>query len=72
MSILKDMFAELFGMFVSDVRLTLAILGVVAMSAVMLNIAEVRPMIVGAALLLGNLGVLVAGVTVAARRERRP
>jgi len=69
MSILKDVLAELFGMFVADARLTAAILAVVALVAVLIDGAGVHPLIGGGLLLIGSLGVLVAAVLWAARNR---
>lgn len=70
MSILKDVLAELFGMFVADARLTLAILGIVALTALLVDLAGLAPLLGGAVLLGGTLAVLVTGVVLAARRHR--
>jgi hypothetical protein len=69
MSILKDVLAELFGMFVADARLTVAILCIVAVSAGLIDIAGVTPLIGGGALLAGCLGVTIYGVLSASRRK---
>ena len=68
MSILKDVFSELFGMFVADIRLTAAILAVVALTALF---APVSPALAGAFLTLGTLAVILAAVLLAARKARR-
>jgi hypothetical protein len=70
MSILKEVLAELLGMFIGDVRLSAAVLGVVALSAVLIELAKIDPLIGGAALLAGCLAVVVEGVLSAARRQR--
>lgn len=69
MTILKDVLAELFGMFVADARLTMAILVVVATSAGLIDIAGVAPLVGGSVLLTGCLCVMVAAVLWSARRE---
>ncbi|MCR8722937.1 hypothetical protein [Frigidibacter sp. ROC022] len=66
MSILRDVLAELFGMFVADLRLTLAVLAVVALAAV-LALRLGQPELAGGELLLGCLAVLAASVLRAAR-----
>jgi len=71
MSILRDVLAELFGMFVSDARLTAAILAVVGIAAAMVDLAGMAPLLAGAVLLAGSLGVLVGAVLMAARQHRR-
>jgi len=70
MNILKDVFAELFKMFVSDVRLTAAILGTVLAAAALIDLTRLPPLAGGAALLLGCLAVLVISVLREARRRR--
>ncbi len=71
MSILKAVLAELLGMFVADIRLTAAILCVVAAAAVLVDLMDLAPLLGGAVLLAGCLGVTVAGVLLGARRVRR-
>jgi hypothetical protein len=66
MTILKDVLAELFGMFVSDARLTAAILAVVAIAAALIWFADAA-LLGGAVLLSGCLAVLIESV----RREPR-
>ena len=70
MTILKEVLAELFGMFVADVRITGAILAVVALAALLIDLAGASPMIGGGVLLAGCLGVLMAAVLAAAARKR--
>jgi len=70
MSILKEVLAELLGMFIGDARLSAGVLGVVALSAVLIDLAKINPLIGGAALLAGCLAVVVEGVFSAARRQR--
>lgn len=55
MTILKDVFAELFGMFVGDARLSAAILVVVALAAGLIHLAGASPLIGGGVLLAGCL-----------------
>ena len=69
MSILKDVLAELFGMFVADRRLTAAILGIVAVAAGLIDIAGLDPLIAGSVLLAGCIAVTIAAVMSAARRN---
>lgn len=70
MTILKDVFAELFGMFVGDARLTAAVLVVVAIAAALIDLGGVSPLIGGGVLLVGCLIVLVSAVARAARRQK--
>jgi len=67
MSILADVFKELFKMFVADMRLTLAILGGIILLALLLGIGAVGPLLAG--LLLA--GVCVAVLAEAVLREAR-
>jgi len=69
MTILKDVLAELFGMFVADGRLTIAILCVVALSAGLVRLGEPTGLIGGVFLLVGCLCTLIAAVLLAARRR---
>lgn len=69
MTILKDVLAELFGMFVSDARLTAAVLAVVAVAAGLIGPGGVPPLIGGGVLLIGCLAVLLGAVARAARRK---
>lgn len=68
MTILKDVLAELIGMFLGDLRLSAAILGVVAVAAIMIDFGGLDPLIGGAVLLAGSLVVLVTAVRQAALR----
>jgi hypothetical protein len=69
MTILRDVFAELLGMFVGDARLSAAILAVVALAALLIEVAQVDPLIGGGVLLLGCLAVVVEAVRRASLRE---
>jgi hypothetical protein len=69
MSILKDVLAELFGMFVADARLTAAILCVVAVAAGLIGVLGVEPLVGGALLLVGCLAVTILSVIRAARAK---
>jgi len=64
-NILKDVLSELFGMFVTDVRLTVAILATVSVAALLINATHLPPLTGGAILLLGCVTVLFFSV----RRE---
>lgn len=68
MTMLKDVLAELIGMFVGDARLTIAVLAVVALSAVLVEVAEIEPLIGGGLLLIGCLLLLVENVSRSSRR----
>lgn len=70
MSILKDVLAELFKMFVGDARLTAAILVTVLAAAALIDLTRLPPLAGGVALLFGCLVVLVISVLREARRRR--
>jgi len=69
MTVLRDVFVELFGMFVADYRLSAAILAVVALAAILVDLAHLAPLIGGAALLIGALGAVVGSAWLAARNH---
>ncbi len=70
MSILKDVLAELFKMFLGDLRLTAAILATVLAAAALIDLTRLPPLVGGAGLLVGCLAVLVISVLREARRRR--
>lgn len=70
MTILKDVLAELFGMFVGDARLSAAILAVVAVAALAIDAGGAPPLVGGALLLIGCLAVMIGAVLRTARRKR--
>lgn len=70
MSILREVLAELFSMFVADARLSAAVLLLVGAVAALLTLAEgLDPLIAGGLLLLGCLGLVIESVRRAARRS---
>lgn len=62
MTIIGDVFKELFKMFVADLRLTLAILGGVILVAILLQKAWVSPLVAGLLLTLFCLVVLAEAI----------
>lgn len=70
MSILKDVLAELFSMFISDARLTAAILAIVAMAAALVGGTDLPHLAGGLVLLFGNIAILVLSVRRAARTRK--
>lgn len=72
MTILRDVLGELFGMFVSDARLTGAALAVVLVAAALIDWAEVPALAGGGVLLAGSLLVLLVSVRAEARRRTAP
>ena len=71
MTLLKDFTAELVGMFVGDVPLTLALLGLVAISAALIHLVRVEPVVAGAVLIVGCLVLLVTSVQRGSRNIRK-
>jgi hypothetical protein len=69
MSILKDVLAELFKMFVGDARLTAAILVVVLIAAGLIAATALSALVGGVILLFGCIAVLVLSVNREARRR---
>jgi len=67
MTMLKELAAELIGMFVAERRLTLSVLAIVAMVASLVHVIGVAPLFGGAALLLGCVTLLVESVLRGAR-----
>lgn len=65
MTIFRNVLAELVGMFLSDIRLSGAILIVVAVAAGVIEIASVEPLIGGGVLLFGSLAVVLVAVRLA-------
>jgi hypothetical protein len=68
MSALAAILRELAGLFVDDGLLALAILAVVALAGVCAALAPGAPLLVGAVLAFGCLGVLLANVLATTRR----
>jgi hypothetical protein len=68
MTMLKEILAELIGMFMGDARLTVAVLTIVAVAAASIELAGIDPLGAGGILLVGCLGLLIENV----RRSARP
>jgi hypothetical protein len=68
MSLLREIVAELIGMFLGDLRLSIGVALVVVASVVVARAGVGGTMAAGAVLLVGCLGVLVLAVILAARR----
>jgi hypothetical protein len=62
MTILRDVFSELFSMFVSDAWLTAAVLALVAFAAFLIDVVHADAIIAGGALLFGSLALVVGSV----------
>ena len=67
MSLLKEVIAELIGMFFGDARLTVALLLLVAVAGALIKLTGIEPLIGGIVLILGCPALLIANL----RRERR-
>jgi hypothetical protein len=72
MTMLKEIIAELIGMFMGDARLTLAVLAIVAGAAALIELVGVDPLGAGGLLLVGCLGLLIENVHRSARPEAKP
>lgn len=70
MTILKDVLRELFSMFVSDARLTAAIMAVVLVTAAITGVTELPQPAAGVFLLFGCIAVLVLSVRREAQARR--
>lgn len=67
MTVLKEVAAELIGMFVAEKRLTLAVLGVVTVAGCLVNFTDLDPLVGGTVVLLGCLILLIENVWRSAR-----
>jgi hypothetical protein len=70
MTILKELAAELTGMFFAETRLAAALLALVAATGLLIHFAGPDQLMGGAMLLFGSLALLVASVCRAARPRR--
>lgn len=68
MSILTDVLKDLYKMFVADMRLTLAILGLIALVAALIA-AGLPGLIAGTILFAGSLSLVIAAILSTARRH---
>ena len=67
MSLLKEVAAELIGMFFGDARLTIALLLLIAVAGALIELTGIDPLVGGIVLILGCPALLIANL----RRERR-
>jgi hypothetical protein len=67
MTMLKELAAELIGMFIGEKRLTISILAIVAAVGSLVDFTGLDPLLGGAALLLGCLILLIDSVCRSAR-----
>lgn len=71
MTLLRDLAAELLSMFLTDARLSAAILALVAVLGVLIDgLAVLPPLAGGIALLFGCLGILALVTALETRRRR--
>lgn len=66
MTVLKELGAEVVGMFVGDLWLSLTLLGLVALCAALIHLASLDPLLGGGCLLVCCLGLLVSSILRAA------
>jgi hypothetical protein len=71
MSILIEVFKELFSMFAADARLSGATVLLVVLIAVLIAALGMSPLLGGALLLIGCLAILIEATLREARRRRR-
>jgi hypothetical protein len=69
MKMLKELAAELVGMFVGETRLTISLLAIVALVGSLVDFLGFDPLLGGTVLLLGSLTLLIESVL---RRARSP
>jgi len=67
MNLLKEVIAELIGMFFGDARLTIALLLLVAVAGALIKLTGIEPLVGGIVLILGCPALLIANL----RRESR-
>lgn len=70
MTILRDVLAELVGMFAGDAWLSAAVLAVIGIAAALIDLGGVPPLAGGGMVLAGCLAVLVGAVVRAALRRK--
>ena len=71
MNILKDVFLELFSMFVADARLTATILATIVLAAALIGATSLPALAGGLVLLLGCIAVLFLSVRREAKRRAK-
>ena len=69
MTVVKEVLAELIGMFVGEKRLTIAVLMVVAMAGCLVDFTGLDPLVGGAVMLFGCLILLIESVCRSARAD---
>ena len=72
MTMLKEIGSELIAMFLADARMTLEILGLVALAGMLVGLANEAPLVGGVILLVGCPILLIENVCRAARTDTPP
>ena len=67
MTMLKELAAELVGMFFAEKRLAIAVLAIIVMAGSLVDFAGLNPLVGGAVLLFGCLSLLIESVCRGAR-----
>ena len=67
MTVLKEVVAELIGMFIAESRLTIGVLAVVAMTGCLVNFTDLDPLVGGTVVLFGCLILLIESIYRSAR-----
>ena len=67
MTVLKEVVAELIGMFVAEKRLTVAVLTVVTVAGCLVDFTDLDPLVGGTVVLFGCLTLLIESVCRSAR-----
>jgi len=66
---LRELLAELSGMFLGDARLSLAVLALVGIAALLVDVVPLDPMVGGSVLLLGCAALLIHNVRRSSRGD---
>ena len=69
MTVLKEVVAELIGMFIAEKRLTTAVLAVVTVAGCLANCTALDPLVGGSVMLIGCLVLLIESVWRSARAD---
>jgi hypothetical protein len=69
MTVLKEVVAELIGMFIAEKRLTTAVLAVVTVAGCLANFTDLDPLVGGSVMLIGCLVLLIESVWRSARAD---
>lgn len=72
MKVMSEIARSIVGLFIDDEFLAIGIIAIVAMTAGLIFVFEVSPLLAGGALLSGNVAVLVVGARQTATKRQRP